>query len=323
MKRLERNLIEGSVEAFLLALEIVNKITVEYRLECFTFLFCNAWELLLKARLFRNGQNIFYRKQKGQLRRSLSLSDCIGRVFTNVNDPIRLNIEAIQELRDCAIHLVIPIIPIDVFGLFQAGIINYADKLKEWTGQDLSKRVPLGMMSLIYDLDPATHSLDSAVVRRRMSTETVKWLKNFQDVIKRKMEDFEDGRERMYIPINLNLAIVKNPDRADIVISAGGTGTDVLLINVAKDFDKTHPYRQKEVIQEVNKRSSSSRKVNSHDILCIRRAHNIDGRSDMCHKPKFGSPQYSDTFVQWIVDQHRQSPDFFDRARAKSKSTGK
>ena len=44
-------LIDKSVEAYVLALETINRLTIQYRLESFCFLFCNAWELLLKAKM--------------------------------------------------------------------------------------------------------------------------------------------------------------------------------------------------------------------------------------------------------------------------------
>lgn len=50
-KELIDNLLNKSEEAFLMAIEIYNKPTINYRLEGFTFFICNAWELLLKAKI--------------------------------------------------------------------------------------------------------------------------------------------------------------------------------------------------------------------------------------------------------------------------------
>jgi len=46
-------LLEKSEEAYLMALEIINKPTIKYRTEGFCFFICNAWELLLKAYIIR------------------------------------------------------------------------------------------------------------------------------------------------------------------------------------------------------------------------------------------------------------------------------
>jgi hypothetical protein len=42
-------LLGKSLEAYLLALETINRLTITYRVETFCALACNAWELLLKA----------------------------------------------------------------------------------------------------------------------------------------------------------------------------------------------------------------------------------------------------------------------------------
>jgi hypothetical protein len=50
-RKLTSRLIEKSKEALLLAIEIYNKPTVQYRLEAFAIFYTNAWELLMKAKI--------------------------------------------------------------------------------------------------------------------------------------------------------------------------------------------------------------------------------------------------------------------------------
>jgi hypothetical protein len=321
MTKLGRNLTESSVEAFILGLEIINKLSVSYRLESFIFLFCNAWELLLKAKLLKEKRKIFYPKKRNQPRRSLSLDDCLSRVFTTIDDSVKRNIWEIKQLRDNATHLIIPFIPADVMALFQAGVINYTKKLNEWLHIDISKRVPLGMMALVYDIDPSLHTLESAVIKRRLPIETVKWWKCFQESFKDKVQTITTGREAFYIPINLKLAIVKNPEKADIVLSSGTGGGDALILEVPKNPDSTHPHRQKEVVQLVNQRLNGSITINPHDVLCVRKVFKIDeSKPNYYYKSKFSSPQYSNAFVDWLVEQYEKDPIFFDKAKQKYKS---
>jgi hypothetical protein len=84
------------------------------------------------------------------------------------------------------------------------------------------------------------------------------------------------------------------------------------------DPDLSHPYRQKEVVREVNARLDG-RVVNPFDILSVRRIHEIseETRPDFVHVPKFGSPQYSDAFVDWLVEQDAKDPQFFEQAKAR------
>jgi hypothetical protein len=81
------------------------------------------------------------------------------------------------------------------------------------------------------------------------------------------------------------------------------------------DFDVTHPHRQTEVIAAVNARIRGGT-VNSHTILCVRRVHDVDAQEELFHKPRFGSPQYSDAFIDWLVASHQRDPSFFDDAKA-------
>ena len=51
---LKGRLVDKSVEAYILALETINRISIQYRIETFCYLMCNAWELLLKAKIIED-----------------------------------------------------------------------------------------------------------------------------------------------------------------------------------------------------------------------------------------------------------------------------
>lgn len=124
MKHISKQLIDKSQEAIILALETYNKPTIKYRVEGFCFFYTNAWELILKAKIIEDSKNensIYYKKVKGQLRKSLSLRDCLKKIFLNENDPIRLNIETVADIRDSATHFIIEELESIYSGLFQAG----------------------------------------------------------------------------------------------------------------------------------------------------------------------------------------------------------
>ena len=74
--------------------------------------------------------------------------------------------------------------------------------------------------------------------------------------------------------------------------------------------------RQKEVIEEVNRRLRGRFVINQHDALCIRTVHQIDEtKPEFFEHRKFGAPQYTFHFVEWIVEQFESDPDFFAKAR--------
>jgi hypothetical protein len=85
----------------------------------------------------------------------------------------------------------------------------------------------------------------------------------------------------------------------------------------AVDWDVTHPFRQKELLQEVNARLPDGVEINAYDMQSVRRVHEIDDRSrpDFVHRPRFGYFQYSPQFVEWLVERYQRDREFFADAR--------
>jgi hypothetical protein len=81
------------------------------------------------------------------------------------------------------------------------------------------------------------------------------------------------------------------------------------------DPDRTHPYRQKEVVQAVNDRAALH--LTPYDVLSVRRVHGIDDEShpEFAHRMKFGTVQYSEAFVEWLLTQYALDREFFEDAK--------
>ena len=82
------------------------------------------------------------------------------------------------------------------------------------------------------------------------------------------------------------------------------------------DTNATHPNLQKMIIEIVNEKLSGEYTVNAHDILSVRKVHDInEGTPQFFHKPPFSSPTYSGAFADWLVNQYQKNPEFFSSAR--------
>ena len=92
MENLVDRLIEKSIEAFIMGLEVYNKPTIKYRIEGFSFFVVNAWELMLKAVLLKRGESIFYKTKNQGPAQTLSLSATIQKIYTDDKQPLRLNL---------------------------------------------------------------------------------------------------------------------------------------------------------------------------------------------------------------------------------------
>ncbi len=142
-------------------------------------------------------------------------------------------------------------------------------------------------------------------VRREIESIRKSWLGNI-----RKFVTAPRGHEVKILP-------------REVVESQLPTATAIRIVQDADapvyrkvDPDVTHPHRQKEVIQEVNKILGSAFRITSYDVWCVRKVHKVDqSKPDFYHAPKFASPQYSQLFVDWMVGQYRKDSAFFEKAR--------
>jgi len=316
---LKGQLVEKSVDAYVLALETINRLSIKYRVESFLFLICNAWELLLKAKIIdleKSREAIYYKNNDDEKKRSLSLRDSLFKVIAKDKDPLRRNLEKVANLRDSSTHLVISEVPRDVLLLFQACVINYHKKLDEWFGISLSDRVSVGMMTIVYDLSPSSLDLSSSKIRRRLGKDVVKYLTDTQAEIQSEFDEL--GKSSEYsIGVEYKLVLTKNPGEADIVLNSGADGKAGAVVHVAKDPSSTHPYRQKDLIVEINKALKGVKLVNSYDIQCINRKHKVKKKAEWFYQGAvIGSPsQYSKAFVLWVIERFGQDKNFFVKAR--------
>lgn len=321
---LKGRLLDKSVEAYILSLETINRLSVKYRVETFAYLICNAWELLLKAKIIEDSKNrraIFYPRKRGEPLRSLALRDCLKKVFPNENDPTRRNLECIVELRDEAVHLVISQVPKSVLSLFQSCVLNYHKRLVDWFGISLSGRVSVGMMTIVYDFSPEQFDLTSPILRRQLGREVIEYLAGFQAGVRQEFERLNRPAE-FSIDINYKLALVQKAGEADIVLTKGESGLTANIIEVPKDPSRTHPYRQKEVIEQVNDALGGTTRVNQYEVQCVVNVYGIKKRPEFYYRGTVkGSPvQYSPTFVAWLLKEYERDNDFFKKVRQKAKS---
>lgn len=160
-------LLDKSQEAFLLAIELYNRPTIRYHAEGCCFFLCNAWELMLKAHIIERdgGQSIYYPGSD----RTLSLSDCLKRVFTNENDPLRCNMDVVMEFRNTSTHFITDEYELFYGPVLQQSVHDYEEKLRELHGIEISDRIPENYLALTVRRD----TLDLDTIRARYPREVV------------------------------------------------------------------------------------------------------------------------------------------------------
>jgi hypothetical protein len=80
-------------------------------------------------------------------------------------------------------------------------------------------------------------------------------------------------------------------------------------------IDVGRPYRQKEVVAEINKALVGAKKVHGTHILYVRRAYNVETNGAFCYTQSHVSPKYSKAFLAWILKQFAADSQFFEKAK--------
>jgi len=211
-------LLHKSIEGMLLAIEIINKPSISYRLECFLFLLLNSWELLLKAKIISNTKTYNSIKDTDSENRTLTFEKAVWEIFPSVKNPIQKNLLLIEDLRNEAMHLFISVVPPNALPLFQASILNYENCIEEWFSRSLSEKIPYGMMFLVSEIDPSQFTLNSPILKKHLSQETIDALSNWQEKVKTALNELDDENiGKFAMPITINLSLVTNPKKADII----------------------------------------------------------------------------------------------------------
>lgn len=144
--------------------------------------------------------------------------------------------------------------------------------------------------------------------------------------IERKVEELRDGwleniRKVVEAPVGSQIVLMP-PDQTNgtltempIRVVEGDTGDVPAYHKVNPDV--THPYRQTELVDEINKRLPDDVEINRYDVQCINAVHDMKSNSTYCHEPRYGSTQYSEAFIDWVLDRYQTDEEFFDANRGK------
>ncbi|MEA2373468.1 MAG: putative DNA-binding domain [Solirubrobacteraceae bacterium] len=129
------------------------------------------------------------------------------------------------------------------------------------------------------------------------------------------------GRVRQVIesPEQARVAMIQATDEGGVPTEIRLTDDPAALVYGKLDPDLTHPFRQTELIDEINRQLPAGLSVNRHDVLCVRQTYGItaDRHPQFTHEPRWGSQQYSQAFADWIVEQAAREPDFLWKSREK------
>jgi len=320
MENMYKRLVDKSIEAFIMGLEIYNKPTIRYRIEGFSFFIVNAWELALKAVLLDRGETIYYKDKPD---RTLSVDKVVQRVYTDKNTRIRLNLEKIIELRNISTHYITEDYEVKYAPLFQACVINYVNEMARFHDVDITKYIPQNFLTLSVNYEPLT----TEEIRMKYSPEIAEKLimqANEIDVLSSAYDS-----DKFAINIRQNLYITKKKSEADFTVSIDSTsGTKVTPIKELKDPANTHKYSYSNVITAVNERLkkqhiklSYSGGFNQYVLNMVIDFYDVKGNTKYAYEHVIGRQRsftYSQQFIDFILKEIEKNPKGFVDSLKKS-----
>jgi hypothetical protein len=151
--------------------------------------------------------------------------------------------------------------------------------------------------------EPATRDDLRAVVEREVERQRSAWLDNIKKVI-----SAPAGSVISVLPPTVTGDASQRAPQVRLTHDAAAPALQ------APDFDSLYPYRQKEVLARLAQLLPGVR-LTGHDLLCVRRQYGLDEDPTYSSKHKFGSRQYSEAMVDWLVTRYRADANFFNAAK--------
>lgn len=310
MNKLIDKLLEKSRESFLMAIEIYNKPTIRYRIEGFAMFVCNAWELLLKARIITiSGEKSIYYKDNPN--RTLSLENCISKVFTNKKAPLRLNLEKIIELRNTSTHFITEEYEMVYVPLFQACVFNYTEKMQDFFDINMMEYVPQNFLTLTVSMRP----LDVEVIRVKYPVELAdRLIKVSQDI---QSLSAEENNADFAIRIEHYHYLTKDANKASSSIRIDKEAkTRGVILREIQDPNNVFSYNQKRCIELINRRLSndgfSDIVINKYYFGIFTEYYGIKNNPKLCycyHITKQPLYSYSSATIDLIVAEIEKDPE--------------
>ena len=313
MDDIKNRLVDKSIEAFILGMEIYNKPTIKYRIEGFSFFICNAWELMLKAELLKRGVDIYYRDNPD---RTLSLEPAIKKIYSDKNTRIRLNLEKVYELRNLSTHYITEDYEIKYAPLFQACVLNFVNEIKRFHNVDITEHIAQNFLTLSANYEPLTNEQ----IRIKYPPEIAEKFIQKSNEIEVLTKEYDSSN--FAIPIRQNLYITKKKSDADFCVSMEkDSDNKVTVVKELKDPSNTHKYSFNNIVSAVCNRLNKnnihldySKGFNSYVLTLFIDFYDIKHDEKYAYKHTLGNYEsytYSERLIDFIIEEIKKNPSGF------------
>lgn len=313
MEDLSKRLVDKSIEAFTLALEIYNKPTIKYRVEGFSFFICNAWELMLKAELINKNQSIYF---KDNPERTLSLIETVRKIYPDKHTRIRLNLEKIIDLRNTSTHFITEDYEIHYAPLFQACVLNFTNEMEQFHNVDITTYIPQNFLTVSAHYEPLTNEQIKLKYPPEIAQKLIKKANDI-DVL-----NDEFNSDKFAINIKQNLYITKKKNKADFTVAIDkNSDSKAQIIKDVRDPNNVYKYSYTNVVEVVqdrlikqNIRLNYKNGFTTHILSLVIDFYDVKNNKDFSFEHIIGKQHnytYSQKFIDFIINEIKKDPDNF------------
>lgn len=266
---LHSKLVDKAQAAITSAVEVYNKPSFAYREETFALLALNAWELLLKAKVLKDGDNdlkvirvyearktkagilskkLYLKRNRAGNPQTISLGACLMALEKSpvkLGQEIKGNLIALTAIRDNAAHYISasPVLAKQVLEISSASVKNFVILAKQWFGRDfadsLSLFLPLSFLNGAKEVESVIVTADESRL--------IKYLQQLAATDSKSSSPFavairlQVKLERSSLSTASKVEISKDPDAVKVTLSE-------------EDIRDKYPWDCKELANRLNER---------------------------------------------------------------------
>ncbi len=290
-------------------------------------------------------------------RKAWELATCAAQFWGDQHPPARLNLDFFTKLRNKIEHRSMPGLDLDIFGECQALLFNFEELLVEEFGEKhaINESLSLALQFSCSRSEQQERSIRK--LHKSLAKDIRQYVDTFRSSLTiEQMDDLRFSYKVFLIPkpanrqagsdlavefikydrnnpddtqrVNRAIALIKPSaaDRIHLKAEIGDEGNSVpfRLVNDesapavrAMNPDLTHPYRQKDLLALLIRRVPAGMKVTTHDLQCVRESFNVKDNPNYFFKSRFGSGQYSKSYLEWLVAEVALDLYFFSKSKAR------
>lgn len=241
-------LVRNSKSAMIAAVEVHNKPLFPYRYEVCVLLVINAWELLLKAYIYKYLKGVKLFKKDGTTKQ---FGECLSCVSSNLGKDfqvIKESLDRLYEYRNSVAHFYSENLDLVLFSLLKANVVFYTEFIKAYFQVDLSKETNLVLLPIGFSkpFSPIDFIFNSSSLGNA-SAEVKVFINSIIESSKR-LETL-GIEESILVDFSMNLTNEKRIKNADIIAginNANSQGNIIVIQEAPEDFRITSDPKAKE-----------------------------------------------------------------------------